>query len=337
MSPIGHILWWIAFIAGLVGTALFCGLETGIYRLNRVKLEVRAERGPSQLAALILRREIGDPQRTLATVLIGTILCGDLAAQGASRLLSAVGYSDGLVVLLNAALLTPIFFVFVESVPKEFFRLEADRVMYRLARVLPAARFVLTWTGVLPLVRYGTNSALNLIGKSDQESADYTGRERLATLLKDSAGERDEAAPISETQARLVDRALEFGSTSVADEMLPWSRVRAAQLGWGRATLVKLLAREPHSFIPMVERDTAGRSRVLGVIRSQDLFIRADAPVSRLMLEPARLPPRMSLRDAIVRLSQAAAPIGIVEEAGRPIGLVSMADLMEPLLRGDDA
>jgi CBS-domain-containing membrane protein len=39
----------------------------------------------------------------------------------------------------------------------------------------------------------------------------------------------------------------------------------------------------------------------------------------------------------MVRLSQAEAAVGIVEESGRPIGLVSMADLMEPLLRGDDA
>lgn len=330
-------IWWVVFAIGAAGAALFSGLETGIYRLNRVKLLVRAERGPMRAAAERLRRETADPQQTLAAVLIATILFGDLAASGATNLLVGMGYSDAAVVLINAIVLTPVFFVFVESLPKEYFRLEADRLIYPLSVVLPVVRFVLKWTGILPLVRVCTRSVLNVIGGDELEPADYTGRERLATLLKDTAGGQGETAPISETQAQLVDRALEFGRTSVADEMLPWSRVRAAQLGWSRFTTVRLIARGPHSFVPMVERDTAGRTRVLGVIRAHDLFVRPDVPVSKLMLEPARLPPRMSLREAMVRLAQSEAPIGIVEEAGRPVGLVSMSDLMEPLLRGEDA
>lgn len=336
MSALEHIGWWAAFIIGMLGTALFSGLETGYYRLNRVKLEVRAERGPRRRAAVRLKAETTDPHRILATTLIVTLLCGDLAATGASSLLAAAGYSDGAVVLINAAVLTPVFFVFLESIPKELFRLEADTLMYRFAGVLTAARKLLTYTGILPFVRHATNLLLDRLNFKELELA-YSGRERLATMIRDSAGEREAAAPLTESQARLVDRALEFGRTSVADEMLPWSRVQTAQAGWNRSTLVALLSREPHSFLPIIERDSGGRVHVQGVIRSQELFVRPDAPAGRLILEPARLPPRMSLRDAIVRLGQAQAAVGIVEEGGRPIGLVTMTDLIEPLLRDEAA
>src|SRR5258705_2185875 len=121
MTSLEQAAWWAIFLLGMVGTAVFAGMETGFYRVNRVKLEVRAERGPMRRAAARLKRELGDPQRTLAATLVATVLFGDLAATGASNLLAAAGYSDGAIVLMNAAVLTPIFFVFVESIPNELF------------------------------------------------------------------------------------------------------------------------------------------------------------------------------------------------------------------------
>lgn len=336
MSQIETILWWCAMAVGLVGTAVLSGLETGIYRMSRVKLEVRAHSGPYQRAAKLLKRETAQPERLLAANLIANIFFGDLAATAASNLMSARGYSDITIILVNILIFTPIFFVFVESVPKELFRLEADSATYRLAPVLTAARVLLTYTGILPLVRLMTDAAARIIGGEGEAGLAQSGRERLATLLKDTAEGETGNATLSESQARLVDRAMEFGTTQVADEMQPWPRVRAVQASWSRASVNALLAREPHSYLPVVERDQAGRARVTGVMSAQDLYLHPDRPLARLVLEPARLPPRMSLREAVAVLRQAAAPVGIVEEGGRPVGLVTMSDLIEPLLRGDE-
>ena len=97
-----------------------------------------------------------------------------------------------------------------------------------------------------------------------------------------------------------------------------------------------LLSRTPQSFLPVVERSSTSRGTVVGIIRVLDLFARPDAPVSRLMVEPARLPARMTLRDAVLRLRQAPLPVGVVEDSGRPVGLVTLSDLIEPLLRPDE-
>ena len=335
MTPAAQILWWFILVIGMVGTAILSGVETGVYRLSRVKLEVRAEHGPRRQAARLIRREIAKPQRLLSANLIANIICQDLTAIGASNLLAGWGYSEGAIVAINAAILTPIFFVFLESVPKEMFRLDADSLTYRFAGLLGGLRWMLTVTGVLPLVTLLSSGAIRMIGGGADASLLHSGRERIVTLLKDSAGERDSEAPLSETQAKLVDRALEFGQTTVSDEMLPWPRVQTVRSSWGRSTIMTLLARSPSPFLPVADRDATGRFKVIGIVRSQDLFTRPDAPISRLTVEPVRLPPRMTLRDAVLRLRQSPCAAGIVEESGRPIGLITMSDLIEPLLRRD--
>src|SRR5688572_4364372 len=119
MSNLEQALWWAAVVVGLAGSALMSGLETGIYRLNRVKLELRAVRGPRAWNARLLKREVEHPERLLATNLIANLFFADTAATGASALLEGWGYSDASIILINAAILTPVFFVFVESIPKE--------------------------------------------------------------------------------------------------------------------------------------------------------------------------------------------------------------------------
>src|SRR5204863_2201659 len=136
---------------------------------------------------------------------------------------------DGAIIAINAAILTPVFFVFLETIPKEMFRLEADHLTYAMAGVLVGTRTVLTWLGVLPLVRLVVGWVGRLIGGEGEAGLARSARERLATMLKDSG-----AGTISESQAGLVDRALLFQETRVGDEMVPWSRVRVIPADWTR-------------------------------------------------------------------------------------------------------
>lgn len=327
MSLLDQALWWAAVVVGLMGTATMSGLETGIYRLNRVKLELRAARGPGLLWARLLKREVDHPERLLATNLVVNIFFGDLAAAGASALLAGWGYSETSIILINAAILTPVFFVCVESIPKELFRVEADRLTYRFVGILVVARSMLTWTGILPLIRLITTAVSRFIGGEGETGLASSVRERIATMLKETAS----TGLLSESQAGLVDRALAFRQTIVAREMIPWAVVRAIPVEWDRTRAAAVLEREQHTYFPLVERRGAG-TRVVGVLRHPDLFLNPGAAPASLALEPARLPPRMTLREAVVSLRRAQASIGIVEDGGRPVGLVTMSDLIEPLL-----
>ena len=149
MSTLEQVGWWLLMLLGLAGTALYSGMETGLYFFDRVKLEVRAAGGPMRRAAGRLKRELEHPERVLATNLVGTIVFSDLAAQGASALLHGWGYSESASIAVNVLVLTPLVFVLGETVPKEMFRLEADRLTYTFSGALAGTRRLLSALGVL--------------------------------------------------------------------------------------------------------------------------------------------------------------------------------------------
>lgn len=316
-------IWLGLLVVGMAGMALAYGMETGLYCLNRVKLEVRAAKGPRAGAAKLLRREMKRPEDLLATSLVCIIAFGDLAAIAASRLLAGLGYSDGAVLAINAAVLTPVFFVFLESIPKEVFRLEADRLTYRFVRALVTVRVMLTVIPILPLMRWVAGIVSGLLGGRDDAELALSAPERVAALIKDSAG------AVSESQAGLFDRALAFERMTAADVMTPWAEVRLMPADWTRDQAVRLLSSGGPALTPVVERGASGR--VVGVLRFEDAFLRAEGTAAALSRRPASIPARMTLVEVAMRLRASEAEAGLVEESGRVVGLVSLADVLEPL------
>lgn len=325
MTPIELAGWGMVAAAGVAGSALCSGLETGAYCLNRVKLHVRAERSPPDRSARLLRSELEHPERFLAANLIANAAFAYLGASGITKVLEGMGYSAGATILINALVLTPVFFVLVESLPKEVFRAEPDRLTTLFASSITVTRLVLTGLGVLPLVRWCADLTAKLIGGEGEAGLAQTARDRLAAMLK----ETQEHGVLSASQAALVDRALVFHRLTVRDEMVPWSRVVAVHADWERSRLLEVLARSPHTWFPVVEGRTG---RVLGVIRHTDVPARPAARPADLLVEPARLDAETPIREAVPALRAAPAAVGIVEHHGRPLGLVTTKDLIEPLV-----
>jgi putative hemolysin len=319
MTSLEQTVYWLCILLGMVGSFVCSGLETGVYTLNRVSLEVRAARRVR--SAMILRRELEDPERLLATLLISNNVFGYMVALGATALLGASGYSEWAIVLITAAVLTPLIFVFTESVPKELFRGQADRLTYSLSYLLLAFRWALTGVLALPVMRWMGMRLARLLGAGPEVSMG-TGRDRVAALLKDSAGQ----GLLSEHQASLVDRAMVFARTRVNGEMTPWSRVRPLSLHWGRHRILQRMAQDPHRNYPVADRG----GEIVGVVRRLALLTQ-DAPLAEIMTAPVFLPPAMSAREALLRLGEARAELGIVGSKDRPLGIVTIRDLVEPL------
>jgi CBS domain containing-hemolysin-like protein len=331
--------WWIALVLGLLGTAAYSGVETGLYCLNRVRLRLRSTHGPRRRAARTIAREMEQPERVLAANLVANLICGDMAATAASRLMAMHGYGDLEIIAANVAIFTPVFFVFVESVPKEVFRIDADRATYRFAWLLPVTRRVLTWTLVLPCVRAIAGVATRLAGGGSEGGLESSARERVASLLRDSAGK----GALSESQAGLVDRAMVFQRRTVGDEMQAWNDVAIMPEEGTLGQLREAIERSGSTYVALVASRGAGsresgqrRAMVVGVVWHGDAYLRTGRSVRSMAAEPARLTARTPLPEAIALLKSAEAPVGIVEEGGRPIGLVGMDDLVEPLFAEKD-
>lgn len=315
-------LWTAVAVAGLVGSAVCSGVEMGFYCLSRVRLEIRLSR-PDRAARLV-RTELNDPGRLLATVLLWNNLCNYAGTLGVTALLGLAGLSDGLTVLLQVLLLTPMLLVFGESLPKEVFRLNADTLPYRFVPLVRGARLLATATLVLPMLMLGARATARRLGQSSSPLA-LSGQRRLLHMLEESA----HSGVISGVQGALAERALVFERSTVSGVMTPWIRVDRVDAETTRERATEVALRTGRSALPVVD----ARKRVVGVVQAIDLF-RGEGAFSALWGEPVRLSPDEPLRRALGRLADTGAGLGVVEANGRAIGVVTRSDLVRPLLEG---
>ena len=320
MTPLHFIAWGGVAVLGILGSALCNGMEIGSYSLNRVRLRLRTA---ESYAARLLASELTRMDRLLATLLVANNIFNYLAALAMTQLLGGWGLSEWSMVLIEVAVLTPLLFIVAESLPKELFRGSADTLTYGLVTPLVIARLLLTWTGVVPAVRLFAEAIARRLGVEETPALSRTGGEHVAAMMKESEG------ALSASQLSLVDRALAFHRMAVSEEMVPWAQVVTVGADWDRPRTLALLQRSHHSVFPVVD----ARGRVTGVLRHTDPYVRPDAEVASLTLAPAMLKPGEPLREAILRVRESPGRVGIVESpGGRPLGLVTLKDLVEPLI-----
>ncbi len=315
--------WWIVAVMGVALSAMASGVEIGCYSLNRVRLSVRAGRTPPMASARMLTGELDRPDRLLAALLICNMIANDLGSVATRNLFESAGFTHASQILFSVLVLGPVLFVFGEALPKELFRSEADRLTYLFARPLVWLRWGLTLTGLLPLVSWFGRAVERLSGLRGDESVLSDPRQRIAELLREGGS----AGVLSETQLTLVDRAMALRRTSVADEIVPWSRVKPVLSDWDRPRLLLALADVPHSRVPVVDR----KGRVVGVLRQIDLHTRSNTPIASLLRPVTRLDPNMSVFDALKRMRDDGSRLAVVERDGKPVGLVTPKDLVESL------
>src|SRR5437867_12347814 len=96
------LIWFLVLIAlGVLASAFFSGMETGLISLNRVRLRHEVERKDRR--ALILNRFIENTEQLLGTTLAGTTLCNVLVAVARSALAIRV-FGPGYVIDVSTAL-----------------------------------------------------------------------------------------------------------------------------------------------------------------------------------------------------------------------------------------
>ena len=81
--------------------------------------------------------------------------------------------------------------------------------------------------------------------------------------------------------------------------------------------------------LPVVDQ----RGRAIGIISWMDVMLQPDAPTSRLLHEPVTFAPRTQVPEALstMRRERQAMAIVLAPQTGRPVGLVTLKDLVEPL------
>jgi CBS domain containing-hemolysin-like protein len=317
-------IWLGLALLGIVGSALFSGLETGVYSLNRVRLHLLAQRSDS--SAAILAPMIRRPNRMLGTLLYGNNIANYLASYAIAVLLAAQGFGDWAQVLINATILTPLLFVFGEVLPKDLFANFSDRLTYPFARMLYLLQGLLMLTGLVPLIDLISRLIGRVLSAAPLSSAAFHPRVTINQLFKEGLGR----GVLSAQQTDIIERVLHPTETMVGQAMVNWPAVTKVRPGQPPEALWALANRVPYSRFPVVD----SAERVLGVLHIHDVLLSdpADCPPPEQLATPApKLTPQTPLRSALAILRQNQSAMGIVMEQDRAVGLVTLKDLVEPI------
>ncbi|MCH8165890.1 MAG: DUF21 domain-containing protein [Planctomycetes bacterium] len=308
-------------LLGVVLSALFSGLETGLYTLNRVRLLVRA--GRRDRSAMRLHGELEHPNRLLTTLLLGNNIANYLGTFGVAAILNQLGFNALLSVVINAAILIPVLFVLGETLPKDLFRTHTDRWSYAWSGFLVACRRLFTWIGLVPIVQVFGTLVSRVIGSD--AALEPTARQRISQLIKEGVG----VGVLSESQTTLADRALAMRDRTVSTEMIPWRNVVTLPLDADHPTRRALMRRRDFTRFPVV--DAAGRA--VGILSLLDALVEPSKPTRQLMTVPMTLEPTMRVREALrtMRSQRQSMAIAVDPSSAHPVGLLTLKDLVEPI------
>jgi len=343
-TEVERSVWWLLaghlalVVIGLVGSGLFSGTETAVYSMSRVRLLLRHSR--SDPRAVRLRVETDNPQRLLSTLLIGNNAVNFLASFGIAAILTdVVGLGEWPSIIVQTLFLTPLLFVFGETLPKELGRAHADEVAYAAALPLRGLRLLLTATGLLPIVTWLGRTFARIVTRQ-AEPGGLPARARVTALLHEGVGH----GVLSPQQTDLAEGALRMRDMQIRRVMIPWTDVETLDETATKADLVRRwrqrggttpenlpAPRLTRTRYPVIAR--GGGRRVVGIVNILELLAREEEsiPAGELAVPAVRVPETESLTAALRRMHAARADLAVVHRSGRPVGVVALIDLVRPL------
>lgn len=309
--------------AGLFLSGFFSGAETGLYRVNRLRLHLAVQRGDARAArvAAVVR----DEQGALSVALVGTNLMNYITTTTVAYLLADMLRFDEVdAQLYTVVVLTPVIFVFGEVVPKNLFQRHADTLLARFSWLLAFSNGLIRVVGVVFVLRHLVGLVGRAAGAPTTIDRIVEPKRRVARLLQEElAGRR-----LGEDRSELIDRVCRLSETSLRTVMLPLARVRSVPATANRSELIAIARATGHARLPVLDPD---RSQIVGVVKIDDLLRSDDWRTVGEHLDSA-----LSLRGsdtvatAIARMQATRHEMAIVTDQRRqPLGIVTLRDLLE--------
>ena len=229
------------------------------------------------------------------------------------------------IIILNIIIVTPLLFVFGETLPKDLFSTYADKLMYRLAPVLVWSQRAFQWTGLLLLVT-GFTLLLNRLLRGGGVIHTLHPRRQMSSLVREGVAQ----GILSDEQSAMVERVLAMAGKRLEGEMIPWQKVATVQQSDHLVRLRQLAERSGHTRFPVIDN----RGKVVGVVSVFEALLSGqdeNTPVTELMSEPLEVNIILPIQQALRQMQNQAKHMAIVTRNNRPVGIVTVKDLVEPI------
>ena len=313
-------------------TGLFSGSETGMYKLSRLRLRFGVEK--KQFSYITLGKCLRDSSGFLLSLLIGTNLANYLVTNIVTGIFLRSVASEHAAVLFTALAITPVLFVFSELVPKNLFFYRADMLMPYISPVLYTLHKILSLSGAVSMLKLISSFFAGLTGLAASSKTVMTSvqRHKVQSILQDT---REEGI-LSPVQSDIVNRLVSISHIPVRTVMTPMSIVQTVKFDSDNSTLLDKLKQCSYSRLPVVKGQPGN---IAGYINIYEALCSGEQFTSlQVFIKPIRkLDADVNVADAMNIMQEEKQKILLVVKGGlhmkeRPVGIVTMKDLVEELL-----
>ena len=320
----------IAFFVALAG--LFAGAETGMYQLSRLRLRLGVEK--RRLSFLVLDKAMRDKPALLVSMLLGTNLAHYLATSIVTVLLLSRLETAHTAELFATLITAPMLFVFSELIPKNIFFYHSDMVMPRVSPVIFVSHKLFCWSGLVSVLKSLSRIFAKLAGSPAPSTATIsTVRPSHIRAIIQETHEED---ILSTVQTDIINRLVSISEVHIKAVMIPINKVQTTDVNSNRAGLLRKLKEYAFTRLLVYEEQP---TNIIGFINIYDCLTSTEhfSDLQQFVKPIYKLGSELTVSAAInimQRENQKIALVTRIDRAGRerPIGIVTMKDLVEELL-----
>lgn len=305
------------FLFGLVLSALFSGSETGFYRVTRVRLVLDARDGDRVARALLWLTN--NPALFVASTLIGNNVANYVTSLGLVLMIQYAGLEAWSFAELAAPLLmTPVVFVYGESLPKSLFFHAPNRLLRRVGPFFLV--FALLFSPVAIMLWMLGRVLESLLGQTPLRLQLALARRELQQVLQ----EGQEAGLLSNSQWRWAQNLFTTAPQLVRRFAKSPGRLPAVRPGTPIIEVERIVQRLR---MPIVLVQSEKTREPIGYVRMVDLALREVPQVDQF--EPlVELSQNETHIAALLRLQAQRAEVGkLLNDKGEVTGVVFLSDL----------
>jgi len=322
-APLGLLFGILAALIVLSG--FFSGSETGMMSLNRYRLRHRAKSG--HRGAKRASKLLEEPDSLISTILIGNNLVNNLAASIATIVAIRL-YGDNAVVPASI-LLTLVFLIFAEIIPKTIAAYKSEPVAYAVSHILLPLKklmFPIIW-----LVSHVTQFVLRLTRIEKNDGSEHIGLDELRTIV----GEAGHLIP--KHHKGMLMNILDLEQDTVDDIMIPRNEVFGIDADADTDTIIRKLRDAEFTRIPVYQNDI---DNIVGILHQRDIInsvdeqgrVQRDALLQAIR-DPYFIPEGTPLNTQLFNFQKQKRRMGIVvDEYGVMQGIVTLEDLLEEIV-----
>jgi CBS domain containing-hemolysin-like protein len=299
-------------------SAIYSGIETAAYSTSEIRIKKLAEEGNGN--ASIILSHLDDMGRLVTITLIGNNLAVDLGTYILQNYFQTVSlqYAE----IWATAILTPFYFLFAETFPKQLGHIMPERFCLAVAKILRGSGIVfLPLEAALSLVTKMIKLTLKIFSR---DTVEYNAKESLAAMFEIESDD----GTISDEQHQVVRRIMSVESKYVNKIMTPFNKLFSVKKTTHYSDIILKMKESKHSNLPVLSKK---KKKVYGIITLKKIMqAEEDSKAEDIMSPPVLLSFNTTVGRALSKIQDAKSRMGVViDDDGSALGVVTINQLLK--------